>query len=937
MTDYKSTLNLPQTDFPMKANLAEREPKFIQEWQEQDLYGQIRAKYQGKPQYILHDGPPYANGHLHLGHALNKILKDIIVKSKTMAGMDAPYVPGWDCHGLPIELFVEKKYGKAGVKISADEFRKHCRAFANTQIDVQRNEFKRLGLIGDWNNPYTTMNFTYEANTIRALAMILERGHLQQGFKPVHWCLDCKSALAEAEVEYADKHSAALDVRFAVLDEDAFLAKLTHSEKGSGEGPISVPIWTTTAWTLPANQAVALHPQTEYALVQAGHERLLVAQSLVDEVMARYGVEQYRVVAYGVGKDVEHLLLQHPFYDREVPIVCGLHVTTENGTGAVHTAPGHGQDDYLLAGPYHLAIDNPVGDNGVYIEGTPIFAGQHISKANDQIIELLKARGKLLHTAMIVHSYPHCWRHKTPIIFRATPQWFINLDKKALRRDTLEAINTVDWIPDWGQARMANMIEGRPDWCISRQRSWGSPITLYIHKQTQQLHPRSQEFLELIANEVEKGGIEAWFNLDDAAILGEDAEHYTRVTDTLDVWFDSGVSHFCVLKQREELRDPADMYLEGSDQHRGWFQSSLLTHVAMYGTAPYREVLTHGFTVDSQGRKMSKSLGNGMEPDEIVKKYGADILRLWVAATDYQTELSMSDEILGRIVDSYRRIRNTARFLLANLFDFNPETDLLPMESCLALDKWVVDCAAKLQTEIQAAYDKYEFHKIYQGIHHFCANELGSFYLDIIKDRQYTCQKDSVARRSCQTAMFHIAQALTRWMAPILSFTAEEIWRYLPGAQKDSVFLANYYSDLATLPANTELNADYWETVMSVRNEVNKFIEVARKDAGIGSGLAASVDLYCNDALYTILAKLGDELRFVFITSNASLHHLAEKSSATESSISGLAIVVSAVDAVKCARCWHRREDVGQVAEHPEICERCVENVDGKGEERHYA
>lgn len=939
--DYKSTLNLPKTAFPMKANLANREPDMLAFWQEKQIYKQLRALRAGKEKFILHDGPPYANGHLHIGHAVNKILKDIVVKSKSLSGYDAPYVPGWDCHGLPIELNVEKKIGKAGVKVSPEDFLKACRQYAAKQVDIQREEFKRFLIFGDWDKPYLTMDPIYEANVIRALGRIIENGHLQQGFKPVHWCMDCASALAEAEVEYKDKTSQAVDVRFAVLDPEAFLAKLSHADD-KGEGEIVVPIWTTTPWTLPANQAVALNPKLEYALVQvklnSHRERLLIAQDLLPDVMARYGYSDYRVVAYGVGSDLEGLKLQHPFYQREVPIVLGSHVTTDAGTGAVHTAPGHGQDDYVIGLRYDLPIDNPVGDNGCFISSTELFAGEHILKANQHIVDVLNTGGKLLHHAAMQHSYPHCWRHKTPLIFRATPQWFIAMDESGLRAKAIETIFDVKWLPETGRARIASMIEGRPDWCVSRQRLWGTPIAVFIHKETQELHPDTAGLIEKVATLVEAGGIEAWHALETESLLGAEAKDYKKVTDTLDVWFDSGVSHSCVLESHADLALPADLYLEGSDQHRGWFQSSLLSALAIRGTAPYKTVLTHGFTVDAKGHKMSKSVGNVVAPDKVIKSMGADILRLWVSSTDYRGEISVSDEILKRAADAYRRIRNTTRFLLSNLFDFDPAVHTVAQDQMLALDVWIVDRARLLQEELKQAYDQYQFNLIYQKIHNFCALDLGSFYLDIIKDRQYTCQTDSLARRSAQTAMVYLIEALVRWISPILSFTAEEIWQNMPGERGESVFFETWYEGLLSLADDASMGQAYWQGIMAVRDAVNKEIEVKRAAGEIGSALEAEVSLYCDDEIRALLDKLGDELRFVLITSSAAVLPVADKpEAAVQTEVSGLYVSVVCSRHQKCQRCWHRCEDVGSVSVHPEICARCVDNVDGSGEHREYA
>jgi len=942
VSDYKQTLNLPKTKFPMRGNLAQREPEMLKRWNEMDLYGKQREWAAGRKKFILHDGPPYANGDIHIGHAVNKILKDMITKSRSLDGFDAPYVPGWDCHGLPIELMVEKKVGKPGSKISADDFRKACRIYAAKQVDGQRTDFKRLGVLGDWDNPYLTMDFSFEADTIRSLGRIVENGHLHKGSKPVHWCTDCGSALAEAEVEYKDKNSFAIDVRFEVLDDEALMTRCHHLPNGLGSGPLSIVIWTTTPWTLPANQAVAINPTFEYVVAECdgprGTERLILAEAMMKDVMDRYNIEKYRVVGYAKGCDLEGLKLQHPFYDREVPIILGEHVTTEAGTGAVHTAPGHGLDDYIVGNRYNLLVDNPVNGNGVFVEGTQFFAGQHVFSANEKVIDVLKAKGTLIREERLTHSYPHCWRHKTPIIFRATPQWFISMEQSGIRDAALQEIDKVQWMPDWGKARIQGMMEGRPDWCISRQRTWGVPITLFVHKETGELHPKTQALFETIALRVEKEGFEAWFSLPIEELLGEDAAHYDQVRDTLDVWFDSGVTHACVLKRREELAFPADLYLEGSDQHRGWFQSSLLTSVAINNCAPYKQVLTHGFTVDAKGRKMSKSLGNVMAPQKVIKNLGADIIRLWVASVDYRNEMNVSDEILKRTADAYRRIRNTARFLLSNLDGFDPKENLVAADDMLELDRWAVDRAYLLQQEIIQAYSDYQFHLIYQKIHNFCVTEMGGFYLDIIKDRQYTTQANSLPRRSAQTAMYHIIEALTRWLAPILSYTADELWQFLPGEHGESVFLEQWYGGLFALNSDSPFNHEFWQQVIAVREAVSKQMEVLRADGAIGSSLDAKVDLYCEPALLSNLGKLQDELRFVLISSYAHLHPASEKpADAIETEVEGLSLSVTRSADAKCERCWHHREDVGRSSEHPDICGRCIENIEQSGESRQFA
>jgi isoleucyl-tRNA synthetase len=925
VADYKHTLNLPATKFPMKAGLPNREPLMLKRWQELDLYQKMRDNAKGRPLFILHDGPPYANGEIHIGHAVNKILKDIILKSKTLSGFDTPYVPGWDCHGLPIELNVEKKIGKPGVKVTASEFRKACRVYAQKQVNGQREGFKRLGIQAEWDNPYLTMDFSYEADIIRTLADIVKQGHLHKGVKPVHWCVDCGSALAEAEVEHEDKTSPAIDVRFNVIDTNAF----EQACGATGQGTISVPIWTTTPWTLPANQAVSLNPEYDYVLLQCGDERLLLAEDLHQSALERYGMTG-DIISRCKGAVLEGLLLQHPFYDKHVPIILGDHVTADAGTGAVHTAPGHGQDDFTVGLKYQLEVYNPVAANGCFLPDTELFAGQSVFKANPNVIALLKEKGALLNHVDIQHSYPHCWRHKSPIIFRATPQWFISMDQNGLRQAAQKAINDTTWMPDWGQKRIEGMVEGRPDWCISRQRTWGVPIPLFVHQQTGELHPNTQALMEQVATQVEQQGIEAWFDLEAASLLGDEAGDYDKVTDTLDVWFDSGVSHACVLARRDYLNRPADLYLEGSDQHRGWFQSSLLTSVASTGKAPYKAVLTHGFTVDANGMKMSKSKGNVIAPQKVVNNLGADIIRLWVASADYTAEMNVSDDILKQTADSYRRIRNTARYLLSNLSDFNPVTDSVAIEDMLALDQWAVDRAYDCQQDIVAAYDSYQFHTIYQKVHNFCSNEMGSLYLDITKDRQYTMPENSVGRRSTQTAMYHILEALTRWVAPILSFTADELWQHLPGERNESVMLNTWYDQLAPLATTAKLDLAFWEQVFKVRDVVSKAIEEKRNAGMVKGGLTTEVVIHAGEQAYKPLQLLGDELKFVLITSKVKLLQNA-------TSVSALEVDVSASEHARCDRCWHQTEEVGNNETHPELCDRCIDNIDGEGEQRHYA
>jgi isoleucyl-tRNA synthetase len=955
MTDYKATLNLPDTPFPMRGDLAKREPQMVARWQEQQRYKKIRAAKKGKPVFILHDGPPYANGDIHIGHAVNKILKDIIVKSKTLAGFDAPYVPGWDCHGLPIELQVEKKHGKA---IPPAQFRQLCRAYAAEQIGRQKKDFIRLGVLGDWDHPYLTMDFKTEADIIRALGSIYERGYLYQGYKPVNWCLDCQSALAEAEVEYEDKTSPAIDVGFEVKDKAAL--RKAFGVSLPSDAKVYAVIWTTTPWTLPANQAVCVHPELQYDLIKTAKGYLILAFDLAAECLARYqlGGSNDRgdgIAATCKGAALEGLLLQHPFNERSVPIICGEHVTLEAGTGLVHTAPAHGLDDYSIGQKYSLPTDNPVGDDGKFAADLPLVGGLFVWKANDVVIAALQASGHLLHLEKVQHSYPHCWRHKTPIIFRSTPQWFIGMDNvasgvtsdaeslvqekrshsgKPEKRDGVslrdladKAVENTEFFPGWGRARLEAMIKNRPDWCVSRQRSWGVPMPFFVHKETGQLHPRAMELLEQVAKLVEHDGIEAWFSLNSADLLGADAEHYRKLSDTLDVWFDSGVTHVSVLQRRDGLRAPADMYLEGSDQHRGWFQSSLLTGCAINGRAPYNALLTHGFVVDGSGHKMSKSRGNVIAPQKIFDTLGADILRLWVAATDYSGELTISDEILKRVVESYRRIRNTLRFLLANIADFDIKRDTMPVERWLEIDRYALALTQKLQDEIIADYARYEFHLIAQRLQTFCSEDLGGFYLDILKDRLYTAGANSSARRSAQNALYHIAHSLARLIAPILSFTGEEVWETLSGKSDVSVFDHEWYA----LPDAALESAIFsaWGDVRYVRDLVNKKLEEQRAAGAIGSALAAEIDVYATGKDRAILARFGDDIRFVFITSRATVHEGKE-----------LAIEVAASTHNKCERCWHYRADVGRNAEHPALCGRCVScctGDDAENEARRYA
>ncbi len=933
--EARATLNLADTAFPMRGDLPKREPGWIADWQKNGLYQKIQAHTKGRPRFVLHDGPPYANGDIHIGHAVNKILKDIIVRSKVLAGFDAQYVPGWDCHGLPIEHQIEKQHGR---NLPADEVRKLCRVYAAEQVARQKKDFIRLGVLGDWDNPYLTMNFSAEANEIRALGKMLADGYLYMGLKPVNWCLDCRSALAEAEVEYEDKNSPAIDVAFEVhSSHTAQVAKafgLDHLE-----GPAFAVIWTTTPWTLPANEAVSVHPTVEYVLVATEKGNLILGADLYEAALKRYDLEG-QVIGRGTGAALEHVLVRHPFYVKDVPIICGEHVTTDAGTGMVHTAPAHGVDDFNIGKKYGLPVENPVGDDGRFLQKTlPLpetaLAGLSVWEANPKVLETLRNNQRLLAEIKLNHSYPHCWRHKTPIIFRATTQWFVGMDTppkpgaSTLRHLAEVAVADTHFYPAWGRARLEAMIRNRPDWCVSRQRNWGVPIPFFLNKETNALHPRTPELIEEVARRVEAQGIEAWFQLDPAELLGEEAKNYRKLSDTLDVWFDSGTTHWHVMRgsHANEHEWPADLYLEGSDQHRGWFQSSLLTGCALDGKAPYKGLLTHGFVVDGKGRKMSKSVGNVIYPQEVADKMGAEILRLWVANTDYSGELTISDEILKRVVEGYRRIRNTMRFLLANTDDFKPVSDSVAVEDMLEIDRYALEMVRALQATIQTDYDRYDFHHIVQSLQTFCSEDLGAFYLDVLKDRLYTTAPHSRARRSAQTALWMITQSMLRLMAPILSFTTEEIWTLLAKKQAglpESIML----SDAMALPAVAGADAlcAKWNRIRAVRAEVAKAMEAVRTEGVIGSSLQADVTIVAPTEDAAALASLGDDLKFVLISSQATV---------TEGA--ALQIAVTASAHAKCERCWHQRDSVGQNAQNPGWCDRCVSNVHGAGEVRHCA
>jgi len=944
MADYKNTLNLPDTPFPMRGDLAKREPLLVKQWQETRLYERIRAARRGRPKFVLHDGPPYANGDIHIGHAVNKILKDIIVKSKTLAGFDAPYVPGWDCHGMPIEIQIEKQFGK---KLSVEEVQQKSRAYAAEQIERQKKDFIRLGVLGDWEHPYKTMDFKNEADEICVLGRIIEKGYVYRGLKPVNWCFDCGSALAEAEVEYMDKTDIAIDVGFQLMEEDREKLRRAFALDDLPAGPIYAVIWTTTPWTIPANQALNVHPDYLYSLIETNRGTLLLANDLKGRVesYASMGIVRKDPTSSFVhstyGRMLEGIRFHHPFYDRLSPVYLADYVTLDTGTGIVHVAPAYGIEDFNSCRAHGMKDEEmltPVQGDGRYADSLPLFGGLNIWKANPKIVETIQERGALFAQAKHEHSYMHCWRHKTPIIYRATTQWFVGMDEvpgfngikpiEPLRVTALRGVNATEFYPAWGKARLHTMIENRPDWTLSRQRQWGVPMPLFIHKETRDLHPRTLELIEAVAQKVEQGGIEAWQRIDARELLGADADHYEKIKDTLDVWFDSGATHETVLRglHAAELKFPADLYLEGSDQHRGWFHSSLLVSCMLNGRAPYDALLTHGFVVDGQGRKMSKSLGNVIAPQKVMDTLGADILRLWVAQTDYSGELSISDEILKRVVESYRRIRNTLRFLLANTSDFDPAKDMLPAAEWIEIDHYALALTRRLQKNVRADYDRYEFHVAIKRLVEFCSEDLGGFYLDILKDRLYTTTTASKPRCSAQSALWHITNTLLKLMAPVLSFTCEEAWRVFAGDKNRSVFEETWHVFPETMLDESIFNA--WSDLRQIRDVANKAIEERRVEGVIGSSLQAELDLFAFGPAYEAMARLGDDLRFVFITSRATVHHREG---------AGLGVKVAASAHAKCERCWHYRADVGADPAHPEICGRCVSNLYGAGEPRRYA
>ena len=917
--NYRDTLNLPDTDFSMKAGLPRKEPEILDLWSKQDLYAKIRKKYENKELFLLHDGPPYANGDIHLGHSLNKILKDITIKYKTLSGFDAPYVPGWDCHGLPIELNVEKKHGKNSELVKNKEsFQKACKEYAETQINKQLDDFKRLGVFGDWENSYKSLDPKFEADIVRSLGIIYKEGHLEKGEKPVHWCQDCGSSLAEAEVEYIDKTSKSIDVAFKVDDTSIDKVKDLFNIKEADE--ISFVIWTTTPWTIPSNVAVCINPEFKYSLIKMNNKFYVIAFEMIDHCKERWK-QKFDVISTTEGKKLSDIYLIHPFLERKSVLLHGDHVTTETGTGCVHTAPAHGMDDHLICKKNNIDTINSLNNKAFFKDELDFIAGLPAIKADPLIVEKLQEHNALINIEDYHHSYPHCWRHKTPLIFTSTPQWFISMKKNNLIKDAMKDIKNVNWEPSWGFQRIESMLSDRPDWCISRQRNWGVPITLVVHKDTGEIHPDQKDLFEKFAKVIEKDGISAWdkLNLEDFI---DDHEEYIKTSDSLDVWFDSGVTHFAVSSKRFGNKVISDLYLEGSDQHRGWFQSSLLTSIAMNNSAPYKTVLTHGFVVDEQGRKQSKSLGNVVSPQKVWDSLGADILRLWVASTDFRSEMVASDEILKRTSDQYRRIRNTFRFILGNLSDFN-DKNKVEFNDQVELDKWIINETKILQKEITALYESYSYHKATQKIHNFCVNELGGIYLDIVKDRLYTCKKDSLARRSCQTSLDFILNVLVRLIAPILSYTAEEIWQTSDrlNDQEKSVFLSNF--DTFEIELESSINQSEWKRIFEIKDAVNQSIEEMRNDNKLKGSLDSVVNIQATSNDFQILNKLGDELHFLFISSEAKV-----KEGNT------FKIKVTTSKNAKCVRCWHRDLSVGSIQEHPELCNRCIDNIENDGEQR---
>ncbi|MFI4847220.1 MAG: isoleucine--tRNA ligase [Candidatus Makana argininalis] len=937
MSNYKKTLNLPITSFPMKANLPIKENKILEKWYKEDIYNKIRLNKKNKNLFILHDGPPYANGNIHIGHAVNKIIKDIIIKYKSLNGYNAPYIPGWDCHGLPIELQVNKILGKHINKIKYKEFILNCRKYALKQVQNQKKDFIKLGVIADWKNPYLTMDFKTEANIIRTFSKIISNNYLYKGLKPIHWCVKCKSSLSEAEVEYYDINSKSMHVSFKALNSSFVASKFLINDF---EFKISIIIWTTMPWTLPDNRAIAVNKKFDYFLIKTKKNNFIIYSKLVKKLMLKYKIKKWKVIGKTKGKNLEFLKFKHPFMNFNIPIILSNNVNSDIGTGAVHISPSHSNDDYLISEKYNLEIYDSTNNKGEYIKNTLTeLDGVKVLKSNKILIKILKNKKALIYVNKFHHSYPHCWRHKIPIIFRASPQWFINIEKNNLKEKLLNSINNVTWIPKWGKNRIKNMIINRPDWCISRQRSWGVPMSLFVHNITNKIHPRSIEILEIVAKKVEKHGIKAWYDLNPFDVIGYDCYNYHKISDTLDVWFDSGSTYFSVLENRLKLKHKnIDIYLEGSDQYRGWFMSSLIISTIINNKAPYNSVLTHGFTVDNKGHKMSKSIGNVFNHNTIINTLGADILRLWVSSNDYTNEMQVSEKIIKKSIDNYRKIRNTIRFLLANINDFKPKYHIVNIKDMVILDIWAISKAKSVQNEILLFYKKYDFHNVVKRIMYFCSVEMSSFYLDIIKDRQYTFHKSSIYRRSCQTAIYHITEALVRWIAPIISFTADEVWEFIPGNRNKSIFLKEWYDGLYDLKDNNILNNNLWNIIIKIRNEINQIIEISRKKKNIRSSLELCIIIYAKNDIYNIIRKLGNEIKFIFLVSKVILYDYnnADFNSKKCKNITGLKINLLKIKGQKCPRCWHFVNNISDDENNHTICKRCILNTLGSGEKRKF-
>ncbi|BAC24440.1 ileS [Wigglesworthia glossinidia endosymbiont of Glossina brevipalpis] len=938
MNDYKNTLNLPKTKFPMKANLLISELKILECWKKNNLYSIIRENKKGKKTFFLHDGPPYANGDIHIGHAVNKILKDIIIKFKSLFGFDAPYMPGWDCHGLPIELQVEKKINQNINKINHKIFREKCRNYALDQVNKQKKEFIRLGVIGDWNNPYLTMDFHTEANILRTFKNLIKKKYLYRGIKPINWCIDCKSSLSDSEIDYNIKESNSIDVSFSACDNNKIL-KIFNSEKKFDK--IKAIIWTTTPWTIIANRAISVNPNFIYLLVKCNKEIFIIAESLLDKTLARLNIKKSKILGSVYGKKLKFLYFKHPLNKIHVPMILNEYVDFKSGSGIVHVAPNYGEEDYIIGKKYKLNMYDPIDSNGNYLPGTfPGLDGLNIFKSEEVVLNLLKNNHSLYSKKIINHSYPHCWRHKSPTFFRATNQWFFNIDNNNLRNKTISEIKKILWIPKWGMNQIIDLLSNRPDWCISRQRVWGVPIAVFINKKNKEIHPNTVELIEKVSKKIEKKGVQAWWDINKSEILDKDSDKYKKVLDTLDVWFDSGSTYYSILikKWNSLNKNKVDLYLEGSDQYRGWFMSSIILSIAITGGIPCKKILAHGFVVDSNGKKMSKSIGNVISPKDIINEFGADILRLWVASSDYKSDISISKEILLRTVDIYRRIRNTSRFLLSNLNDFNPEFNSINLENMLSIDQWAIIKTNNRQKKIKNAYEEYNFHKVVSNIVDFCSLDMGSFYLDIIKDRQYTNYIDSLARRSCQTAILYIIECLVRWIMPILSFTSHEIWKYIPGKREKYVFLSEWVKEIPCENINSYISKSLWKILIKIKNEINKIIEIKKLEDKIKSSLELKITLYAESFIFEELILLKKELNFAFLVSYVSIkkYENSKENAFKSKSIKNLKILAEKFDGKKCLRCWNYTNDIVNDVKYNKICNRCINNINGVEEKRKY-